>query len=239
MVTNILSTTQSALSAGYGLLGGTLGEAYEWYQPISQWSPISPRNDEGEFLCLFDRDAAFPARRASDYGKPLWFVAYDRGGPSVGDYLVGADATHFIIDQASLTPSLTVKCNAVLSFYRPGGDTTASTVVDPSPADGTPNPYEYFHESDRPNEGQGDGLATFWPVSLLQGPKGEKFVDPNLPESTRDPWWVILCPIIPNVHFITGDRAEDANGNRYKISSPELSTLGWRLTAELVEVGHG
>ncbi|MCB8881698.1 hypothetical protein ACELLULO517_15730 [Acidisoma cellulosilytica] len=68
-----------------------------------------------------------------------------------------------------------------------------------------------------------------FPASVLQGSKGEKS-DLGLPDQTRQPWYSVLMPAIDGVAILTDDLAYDADGNRYKISSCELSNLGWRLS---------
>jgi hypothetical protein len=221
MVTNILSPTQAALSAGWGTLGSTLGTTYEWYQNQSTNNPISTANDGGSFFAYFDRDSTFPATKAAEYGKPEYFVAYDRGGPNVGDYLVGATDTYFIINQDDLTPSKVVKTNATVDFYRPGAV---------APTD--PVNYSKFREESA--AGFGNLIATGWPISLLSGSRGEKAtLAGTLPDASRQPWWNWLCPAIPGVRLRTDDKFMDENGTRYQISGCESTDLGYRGTAQL------
>jgi hypothetical protein len=76
-------------------------------------------------------------------------------------------------------------------------------------------------------------LATAWPISQLQGTKGEKGVT-NLPGDVRMPWIAILVPTIPGgVVLAEGDRMRDDLGRAWTLSSCELNPLGWRLTAML------
>ena len=76
--------------------------------------------------------------------------------------------------------------------------------------------------------------ATGFPCSILQGTKGEKN-DAGLPGDTRLPWWVILVPAsVGNIKY--GDLILDDLGRRYVVSSPELTDLGYRITASMVTV---
>jgi hypothetical protein len=216
-ITNILADTQTQLAEAWGELGSTLGSKYSWYQPNGANNPISPRTLGSTFLCYFDRDPGFTAKKASEYGKPEWYVAYDRGGPTVGSYLKNQNSgeTYAIIDQADLTPSKVIQCNRVLSFYR---NQAAAPDV----------PTDYY-SGNTANEGFGQPLAIGWPASVLQGQKGEKALL-DLPEDARKPWFTVLVPVMPGVTIKSTDTVRDEDDNRYTISSVEKTTLGYRMT---------
>lgn len=238
MSQNILGATQSELSAAWGELGATLGSDFDWFQPTGAFQPTSDAVLQGTFSCYFDRDPEFKAKKSREYGKPEYYVAYDRDGPEVGAYLKSSDTgeTYFLIDQSDLTPSKVVRCNRVVSFYRPGANATTTNVliVDPTPQAGAgPLTGVARNEAERPNQEQGDLIASGWPVSILQGPKGER--SPLLiPEDPRRPWFVMLAPFIPGLVLRSGDRLQDDLGNKYMISSPEAD-LGYRFTIEMEE----
>jgi len=213
MTTNILASTTADLVEMWQEIGATFGSTYEWYSASTgnNLNPISDANDSGSFQCYFDRDPTFPTKRAREYGKPEYFCAYDRAGPQVGDYLVGTD-TYVIIDQDDLTPSKVVMCNTLVDFYRPG-----------------PTSINGVRET---TKGLGTMIAQQWPVSLLAGSRGEKATI-DLPDAVRQPWVTILCPTIPGVILMNGDKLQDSSGNKYQISMPEDTLLGNRLTAKM------
>lgn len=235
MVANILSVVQAATTFGFAFQAGLLGTSYYWYpQGVGQSSnpsnnPLSSANQRGTYLCLFDRDSKFSAKLAAEYGKPEYFVAYNRTGPKVGDYFSNGTDTYFIIDQKVETPSKCVLCNATASFYRPG----AAAPIEGNSTDPAAD-YSDYVSSNTANAGDGLPLGMNWPISLLTGSRGEKDVT-NLPLSGRQPWVNVLCPAIPGVRLVSDDQFIDDVGNRYQISAAELTPLGYRITAQLAE----
>lgn len=223
MAVTVLAPAQAALSSAWGTLGTLFGTPYEWYAASqgTNNNPISDETDVSSFQAYFDRDPLFTARKPDEYGKPEYYVAYDRGGPSVGDYLVSDADTYFIINQKALTPSKVVLTNAIVDFYRPG----AAAPTDPSQY------ADYVEES---AGGFGQMIAQQWPISLLTGSRGEKSTL-ELPDSGRMPWFGWLCPSIPGVRLRVDDKFEDENGFRYQISAVESSGLGYRGTAQIAQ----
>ena len=226
MTTNIASKAKAKLSKGWGKLGAKLGQPYQWYQTTSNNNPLDPANDRGTFSCLIDRDSDFRLLRPDEYGKPIYFVAYDRKGPSVGDYLKGPSIheTYFIISQSDFTPTEIVRCNRTVNFYRV------------APNEVSPDNWGEYQETNSLNHSHGDLMATQFPICLLSGSRGEQaLMGGEIPTAGRQPWWVVYCPVIPGVNLRTDDQFVDEYNIRYVISSPELTILGWRMTAQLAQ----
>lgn len=223
---SFLNLGTSLLSYGWGQLGEALGTEFTWYHNSDANTPIDPAKIGGDFLAYFDRDPNFPARKAAEYGKPEWYVAYSRAGPSVGDYLASSSETYFIVDQADLTPSKVIKCNLTVDFYR----VQASPPISNSAAD-----IRNFQQANTQNKSHGEIMASGFPIAIISGSRGEKAVL-ELPDEGRQPWWTVFVPEIPGVFFRTDDQFVDTTNNiRYVISTPEHSHLGWRLTAQLAQ----
>jgi len=151
-------------------------------------------------------------KRPNKYGKATWYALFDGQGVTVGDYFIGPVGVFFIAAMQPMLPILAVSCNRVISILR----LQAHSSVGLGGYGGS-------------TENSLTTLLKGRPASVLQGTKGERN-EAALPGDTRTPWWTILLPgaggqIKPN------DVIEDELGNRYTVSSPELTDLGWRLTA--------
>jgi hypothetical protein len=113
----------------------------------------------------------------------------------------------------------------VVSFYRPGPNV---------PTD--PSQFKAFRQES--TAGLGNLIAEGWPISLLTGSRGEKASTGNvLPDAGRQPWWNFLCPAIPGIDGIlrADDKFMDQNDFKYQISACELTELGYRGTAQLIQ----
>ena len=206
-------SAQPKLDRGYGKIARKLGRPYAQYRASTAFNPISDQNKVGDLNCLFDPKSEFSVQRVALYGKPIWFAAVDRTTVEVGDYFVGGNGTWFIASMQDIAPTMAVKCNAVASIYRPGS--------------GQHDPYY-----PAPEGTQTDTL-TGWPVSFLEGTKGERSVL-NGPLDTRVPWFDVLMPVFNTGDVRTHDRLRLDDGTEWVISSPELTELGWRMTCGLV-----
>ncbi len=205
-------TIQSKLYAGYAKAARVIGTTYHHYRPNSASNPISVSTQMQDLPVSLNADDPTYAR-PNVYGKATWYGIMDGAQMAVGDYIVGIEGTLFVAALQQLLPIFMVACNTTISIYRPhqetgvgaqgyGGNTVASE---------TP-------------------LMTAWPASMLQGTKGEKN-EVQLPGDVRSPWWLILVPAFPGVTLKSGDIIIDNLGRRSVISSPELTDLGWRITA--------
>lgn len=206
-------SAQPKLDRGYGKIAKKIGRLYAHYRSATAHDPISEPNKVGDLDAYFDPKSDFSVQRVALHGKPIWFAAVDRTTVEVGDYFVGENGTWFIGSMQDLAPTMAVKCNAVASLFRPGV--------------GMPNPYY-------PEAGGGEvATLTAWPISFLEGTKGERSALNN-PLDTRTPWFDVLLPVFGSLDVRTHDRLRLDDGTEWVISSPELTELGWRLTCGLV-----
>jgi len=202
---------QQKVYDGYAKAALRIGKVAAQYRPsgpfFTMGAPLA------SLLVAFTTNMGFTKFNA--YAHPVWTSLHDGSLTTPGDYLVTEDGTWFIAAQQSLLPILAVSCNRVASMFRVSqengvgvigyaGDTGASEVA----------------------------IMTGWPCSILQGTKGEK--NPaQLPGDERTPWWILLLPESAGTILRNADIIQDDLGRRYVISSPELTDLGWRLTASM------
>ena len=175
--------------------------------PVS--SPLTGSSYSSQFVSLNAEDMKYS--KPNKYGKATWYALFDATSAQVGDYFSGDGGTFFIAAMQLLLPILVVECNRVITVWRPQIETGA---------DGEYGGNTVANET---------ALMTGWPCSILQGTKGEKN-ESNLPGDTRSPWWTILLPY-GGVQILPNDIITDDLGIRYVVSSPELTDLGWRITA--------
>jgi len=201
--------------AGRAKAAARLGYPFNLFRPLTASSPL------GNLVTTLP--ASFNAAdntylRPNLYGKAVWFTDLDGRLVQVGDYLVNAAKPaerYFIAARQSLLPIAVVECNATLSIFRPASTTGQIGIG------------AYGGE----NIATDTQLVNAYPCSILQGSKGDKSLI-NLPGDVRTPWWAILLPPIPGVvQLMNDDIAFDQFGKRYKLSSCELTDMGWRTTA--------
>ena len=205
--------TQASIQAkvwkGYAQAASRLGVPYQFYRPAGSY-PGAPLVSLPVSLNAEDMKYGKPNK----YGKATWYALVDATTLRAGDYFIGPQGTFFIADLQPLLPILVVECNRTVSLSRVAADTS----------DGV----EEYSGMTAANE---VAYATGVPCSILQGTKGEKG-DVVLPADTRMPWWNILMPASVGT-VIFGDLIIDDLGRRYVVSSSELTSLGYRLTAML------
>ena len=208
------ATIQARIWRGNDKAAQYIGSSFEQYRPSTN-SVSAPLSASLQTLMASFNAEDMTYRRPAKYGKPLWYCMADGSQLAVGDYLVGDD-TYFIAAMQDLLPILAVKCNRTVSVLRAetagvgdvgySGDVTANETT----------------------------LMSGWPASVLEGTKGEQ--NPaDLPIDMRMPWWVVLLPAWSGLTLLTGDIITDDIGHRYVVSSPELTDLGWRLTAMMAQ----
>ena len=186
---------------------GTLVQAEQSDNPGR--NPLDGIPYTNQFVSLNAEDMKYG--KPNKYGKATWYALFDAKNAQVGDYFVGPAGTFFIATLQLLLPILVVECNRVVTVWRPQIETGA---------DGEYGGNTVANET---------ALMIGWPCSILQGTKGEKN-ESNLPGDTRSPWWTILLPY-GGVQLLPNDIITDDLGIRYVVSSPELTDLGWRVTA--------
>ena len=150
--------------------------------------------------------------RPQKYGKATWYALVDGTNLEVGHYFTGPQGTFFVAALQPLLPILVVECNRVVSIFRPQAQTT----------DGIAG---YGGNTDETET----LLVAGRPCSILQGTKGEK-PEANLPGDTRSPWWTVLMPVAA-VDIRMDDILVDDRGIRYALSSVEITSAGYRITA--------
>jgi hypothetical protein len=213
------AAAQAKLYAGYGKIGTDLGVLTTVYRPTTANNPITPLNVADDILVRFDPKPDFSTVLVNTFAKPVWYGGFNATNNIEGDIFITEDgAIYYLASLQSLVPPMMVRCNKTVDFYRPAKDYQS--------------PYKY--SGNTANAGKGAPLALQWPISMLQGTKGEKS-QLNLPEDTRQPWYSCLIPVIPNVSFKTNDVLFDENDDRYILSSIELTELGYRCTATYSE----
>ena len=209
------ATLQAKLYAGYAKAALRLGPLCTHFRPTSAANPTAPANQIASIYAAFATEPTFTFAKPGTYAKPVWYALVDGTQTQTADYLSDGTRTFFVAAQEPLVPIVAVLCTNTISVARPSSD----------PGYGA-QPYGGDVAS------QEVPLMTAWPGSILQGTKGEKS-DTNLPGDTRMPWFSVLLPAWPGVMLADDDVLTDDAGRRMKISSAELTGLGWRITAAL------
>ena len=206
---------QTKLYKGYAIAAKRTGTIYQHYRPSSANNPLDASNRLPDLYASLNADDP-TFSRPNVFGKATWYGIMDGAQCQVFDYVTGIEGTLYIAAMQQLLPIYMVDCNRVITIARPsmesgpgaigyGGDTKAGEV----------------------------NLMVGWPASVLQGSKGEKS-DVGLPGDTKNPWFTVLVPSWDGVLIRTSDIISDDIGGRYRVSSAELTDLGWRLTAQQV-----
>jgi len=206
---------QSKVYYGLGKAAAALGASCPWYRPNGVGAALASPNQIGTMNAGFQIPGA-NYMQPSRYAKAEWWGLFD-GNAQVGDYLIEPRLGTFFI--ASLEPihyPQCIRCNATLTFSRPGAGQPGLT---------------YYGGDVTATE---TPLITSWPASVLQGTKGNEGELRN-PGDLRLPWFIILLPPTPGVELLPSDmvKSDDAIPRLFTLSSCELSALGWRLTASL------
>jgi hypothetical protein len=214
----LADTIQKQVWKGYALAGGILGTAVTQYRPSGPLDPLSPGNIVSITLkASFDPDT-YKYGKSGLYGKPIWYALVDGSQIETGDYLrTPAGDTYFVAALQHLLPIACVRCDRTIWVRRPFS------------ADGV-GALSYGGDE----AGQETAIMSGWPASVLQGTKGGQG-EVKLPGDERMPWYVVLLPAVPEVQIKSFDVLADDLGRRYKVSSAELTGLGWRLTAALAQ----
>ena len=208
---------QHAIYAGAAAGAQASGRPHQVYRPTDALNPVQPGSLVATLPAAFSGDLSYGFKAAKDYADATWSCVVDGNQTRPGDVLMGA-STWFIASQEPLLPILAVRCNAVASLSRP------------SKAGRGGGRQAYGGDTERTET----ALMAGWPCSLLQGTKGERG-DVQLPGDVRMPWFNVIMPAMAGVELLTDDVLTDGLGHRYKVSSAELTAMGWRLTVMLAE----
>lgn len=214
-----LASIQQQINYGYQQAANILGTSVYWYRPVDYQNAVTPLACLGNMTVRFDPKANFSAAAPNVFGKLLVYGLLDRTNTLAGDYFVQAasqdgtanGATFFIATQQSLTPTLCVQCNDVVSFYRPAANT----------------PGAAYYGGDV--SGTGTAIMLNCPAAIIKGPKGQSSIA-DLPEDVKSPWYEVLVPAFAEIK--TFDVMTDSGGSRYIVSSIEQSDLGYRLSVQ-------
>ena len=206
------ATIQARLYAGYAKAARVIGTTYHHYRPTSTSNPVSVATQLADMPVSLNADDPTYAR-PNVYGKATWYGVMDGAQLAVGDYIVGIEGTFFIAALQQLLPIFLVSCNRVATVSSAASTAAAGLVAYNADLASTET-----------------ALMTAWPCSILQGSKGEHN-STDLPGDVRTPWMKVLMPAWAGVIINTGDIITDDLGRRLIASNPELTDLGWNVTA--------
>ncbi len=208
---------QAKIWSGYAKAASRIGLTYNHYRPTGAANPTGAGNLLGTVVAAFDDNSNYQFQKPNLYGHPEKFVLVDGSLVRPGDYIIGNGDTFFVADLPRLLPIPAMQCNVTIDVMRPassdgygeqpyGGDAVADEVP----------------------------IMSQWPAWIDQGTKGERG-DTHLPGDVRMGWYRVLLPAWAGAVIDAFDVINDNLGRRYKVSSAELSPLGWRLTAMLAQ----
>lgn len=198
------------------IAGNILGSPYNHYRAIDANNPTAPARLLGSLKAWITADQKGMGVLAPGYAKPFWYGMFDPTLTQVGDYFIGPLGTWFITSQNIPMPMEVVNCNHTITISHPADM-------------GSFGAQSQYGGDQRSTE---IAIAVNWPCSMLQGTKGETG-STKLPGDVKQPWVQILLPAIPGVNLRNNFIATDETGQRHIMSSCELSSLGWRITAAL------
>jgi hypothetical protein len=229
--TSKAASIQGKIWKGYGKTASIIGMDYTFYRPSTGYMLLEDGTkmllEDGQALLtgggptfigaeLLVRSVSLNAedmayKKPNKYGKATWYAVVDGNGLKVGDYFIGTEGTFFIAAMQLMLPILVVECNRTISLFRPQLQSGKGA-----------QPYSGMTtQNEKP-------IVQGVPCSILQGTKGEKS-EVALPGDTRSPWWTLLVPASVG-RIKIDDLLIDDLGQRYVVSSPELTDLGYRLT---------
>lgn len=227
------ASIQRRLWKGYAKVACKQGLLSGIYRPDNAQSPFA--NKVGNIFVVYTNSYGFA--KPDRFGVSTMFGVFDGSLVRQGDYLVtppfddtrtdplrsfsntGDPQFHDVFYIASIdlnAPCLLVETHRTISVSRVIQSTSKGFIGNISAVNETV-------------------LLSGWRASILQGTKGEKNAT-ELPMDVRLPWWTITLPSYAGVVIKEGDIIRDDLGRKYLVSSPELTQLGWRITASLERV---
>jgi hypothetical protein len=209
---------QNRIYYGYGKAAIHLGVTHDIYRSATAVNPIDSGNLIDSLLVSVDEDLKY--NKPSRYGHPTWqFLPEDGLTLQNFDFMVGS-ITYFIVDIAPtdrLSPPLCIECDNVVTITRPSNPLSAGA-----------NGYSQYQP------GTATPLYTSCPAALIEYSRGDNSTSMKIPTSVKMPQYKVFLPLLGGVQLQTGDILQDANNNRYAISSVEQTTLGYRLLAQVL-----
>lgn len=203
---------QQKIYYGYAIAAQKIGNAFSQYRAASPINPIVNGNLlTSSFLASFNVDWKYS--KASQWGKVIYQCLGNGAVMRVGDFLISAAQTFFIVAMEPLLPIIAAQCNAVASVERP----FISNAV------GDVGYSGYVPQSTR------TVLMSNIPMSIIEDTR--KSSNPTkLPTDTACNNWIISIPNLDGTLLQVGDSI--INGNDiYSIEAPELTSYGWRIRA--------
>ena len=201
---------EDRLRWGMNIAARATGSMTSVFRPSGPDHPLATGNRFLRFLTAFAAvDGKF--NRANQYGNALWRGIFDSSYTRPGDYLVQDHATWFVAEQPRLMPTLCVRTNQVISFFRPATPSTSGV-----------NGYGGVTATSLMP------IMTGWPASVLATTReGRSFA--NLPGDTPASVWTVLVPAAPGIILRSADLMSDDLGRNGVIATTELTERGWRL----------
>lgn len=215
MVDQYLITAKA--NFGYGKAAQKAGLPCALYRPVGTGDPIASGNPLQPINALFYSSPSLNFSTPNKYGHPQYIAVLDMGQVLVGDYIVDPNmGTFFVASLETFLPAYVVQCNRVITVGRPGFP---------------PSGAAYYGGDETATE---TPQITRWPAAVTQGTKGA-LGDVKLPGDIRDAWVAILLPDTTRfgAQIRAGDVITDEQSitQRWIVSSSELTSLGYRLTA--------
>lgn len=210
---------QTKIYKGYGQAAKRLGMPYAQYRPTGAGDPLA--TSIGTILTALNaEDMSYG--KPNRYGAPVWYGLFDARTTQVGDYLVGSQGTFFIASQQLHLPIQVVECNRKVRISRAAAQPGVGAVGYGGPCGDADDQYLI---------GDGSGVGSGWPASILLFGQREKAIS-GLPGSSQQVGWRILLPAsIPSSVIIqAADTISDDIGRRYIVQGAELTDMGWRIT---------
>ena len=201
---------------GYAISANKSGLPCDIYRPISNSNCLTNQIFTNIPFLIFPASSGYKVLGTNGYGKVTWFSIHDLTTTQVGDYIIRQydNAIYFIASQKALLQPLLIECNKVVSFKRPDAG------LNIGPSSGYSGDLQVTEVL----------ILNNINVSMIQGTKGEK-ADIVLPGDTRMPWYSVFMPFIFGETILVNDiMVDESNGDRYKVSSCELTDLGYRLS---------
>lgn len=208
---------QEKVDRGHAIAASRLGQPHRHYRPSGPADPVADANLVGDLPASFSPDN-HRYRRPQGHGKAAWTGLWDGSRTAAGDYLVAAaDGTSwFIASQDPLLPMQAIRCNALVDILRPGAAAGfgalpgyGGDIVDGEAA-----------------------LLTGWPASMLDDGRGDGG-GVGLPGDVKQPAAELLLPALSGVDLAVADTVNDNLGRRWKVTSAERTSLGWRARLAL------
>lgn len=195
---------QPLVNLGYKLAATFLGLPYTHYRAQSVGPLVANANAVDTLYLAFDHDKQYGFTAPLDYRQNTYFALIDSTTLMIGDYLYDfSGSTFFVASIEPLKATMLVKCNRVISVYRPatnngyGSNTSPITVL------------------------------AQWPASILVGGISGPNLD-NDPGTISDPGVTIYLPnYVPITEY---DIIVDDLDRRYTVSQIEITALGNRLS---------